>query len=146
MDRRESIEKFLEDVVKTVKGGLGKVITRTDQLTHMGRLKVDILSLKRDRDKKLAELGARAYELLIGQRSADIENDAQIRTCVETIEELDERIALKQDEYQRVAKMTTEQAGETPASPAGSAETVDPSRTVEEAAAGLEAEPSRSKK
>ena len=144
MEKKETVERFFDDVVKTVKVGFDKVVAKTDQLTHMGRLKMDILSIKRDIEKQYGSLGERVYELVAKQKQTEIEQDEQVKTAVGKIEELEERLALKNDEYEHVARaqkaaaaQQTEDAAEGSES---KSELVDEATAVEEAAAGLDGE------
>ena len=60
---KKDLENFFDEVVTTVKDGLNKLAEKTDQLTQIGRLKLDIISLKREIEKNFAELGGRVYQL-----------------------------------------------------------------------------------
>ncbi|MFQ5632615.1 MAG: hypothetical protein ACE5I1_27925 [bacterium] len=137
MEKKESVEKFLDDVVKTVKVGFDKVVAKTDQLTHMGRLKMDIMSINRDIEKNYTELGTRVYLLIAKGKNTSVNEDNQVQSLIEKIEELEERLALKKDEYDHVAR-SEKQAAEAKENTAAdeTAETV----TAEDVAAGVEAE------
>lgn len=104
MEKKESVEKFLDDVVKTVKVGFDKVVAKTDQLTHMGRLKMDILSINRDIEKKYIELGTRVYLLIAKGKNTSVNEDNQVKSGIAEIEDLEERMSLKKDEYEHVAR------------------------------------------
>lgn len=144
---RESVERFLGDVVKTVKDGFDKVVQKTDQLTHMGRLKVDILAIKRDIDKLLAALGRRVYTLKVEGKQAEIAEDAEVTELVQKVEKLEERLALKKDELEHLSRAQAEaEAAQPDSAPGGENEPeaaeadAVPAATAEEAAAGLESE------
>jgi hypothetical protein len=142
MEKKETVEKFFDDVVKTVKVGFDKVVAKTDQLTHMGRLKMDIMSINRDIEKKYTELGTRVYLLIAKGKNTSVNEDNQVHTVISKIEELEERLALKKDEYDHVARSqkqaTASQKEETEA-PKTDENVVHESASAEEAAAGVDA-------
>ena len=131
MEKKETVEKFFDDVVKTVKVGFDKVVAKTDQLTHLGRLKMDIMSINRDIEKNYTELGTRVYLLIAKGNNTSVNEDNQVQSLNEKIDDLEERLALKKDEYDHVARSEKKAAADSEAS-----DTV----TAEDAAAGVEAD------
>lgn len=112
MDKKDSLEKFIDDVVKTVKGGVDKLVEKTDQYTHMGRLKLDIMAIKRDIDKNMTGLGRQVYKLVSSGDTANLAKNEHVKAFSDKIKELEERLALKKDELEHVAR-TEKEAGET---------------------------------
>lgn len=143
MERKESVEKFFDDVVKTVKVGFDKVVAKTDQLTHMGRLKMDIMSINRDIEKKYTELGTRVFLLIAKGNNTSVNEDIQVKGFIGKIEELEERLALKKDEYDHVARAQKRaaEAQEAEATPQeAESRDVRESASAEDAAAGVDTE------
>lgn len=143
MEKKESMERFFDDVVKSVKVGFDKVVAKTDQLTHMGRLKMDIMSINRDIEKKYTELGTRVYLLIAKGKNTSVNEDNQVHAVIGNIEDLEERLALKKDEYDHVArsqKRAAEAQKEEPPVSKAEENVVNESESVEEAAAGIDAD------
>lgn len=152
MEKKESVERFFDDVVKTVKVGFDKVVAKTDQLTHMGRLKMDILSINRDVEKKYIELGTRVYMLIAKGKNTSVNEDNQVQSIISGIEDLEERLSLKKDEYDHVARTQSNAAAaeqpaeEAPATEAADKESEPETPTAEEVAAGVEPEAEKTSK
>jgi len=93
---------FLDDVAKLFKRGITVVAKKTDEYTKIGKIKVDLIGIKRDIEKKFTELGGRTYQLIAEQSNTKIATNEEIKTIIDTIKELNEKLRLKKDELDQV--------------------------------------------
>ncbi len=95
---------FWEDVKKTVKQGVSVAAEKTEEYTRIGKVKVDILSLKRNLDKNMNALGGQTYEFLTSKKQGSLAANAAVKKIVEKIGELKKSIAAKEKEIDKIKK------------------------------------------
>ncbi len=100
---RKDLENLFEDVLNSVKDGLNKLAQKTDQLTQIGRIKLDIISIKRDIEKQFTDLGGRVYQLY-RSKNEDVLADEEVKGFINRIEELETRLEAKKEELEKVQK------------------------------------------
>ena len=54
-----------DDIARTIRDGVGTVVEKTEELTKIGKIKVDIINIKRNVDKNFSELGGKVYHLIV---------------------------------------------------------------------------------
>ena len=96
---------------------VNKVIDVTQRFTKIGRIRVDILSLKREIDHQHTLLGRHVYDKVKAGESDKLPGDEQVQSYVQKIDELKARVAEKEAEIEalRARKeeaMTPEEAEE----------------------------------
>lgn len=123
MEKEKPLEKFFDDVLKTVKDGLDKLVDKTDQLTTIGRIKLDIMSVKRDIEKKFTDLGGRVYQLAVEQNEKEVLADGEVQNHFEKIKELQRRLTEKEKELEKAKQEAPEEAAAEEAAEAEAAET-----------------------
>ncbi|MFQ5606164.1 MAG: hypothetical protein ACE5HS_23075, partial [bacterium] len=64
-----------DDIAKTIREGVDTVVEKTEELTKIGMIKMDIINIKRNVDKNFSELGGKVYHLLVEENKAQIAND-----------------------------------------------------------------------
>lgn len=101
---KKSLEGFFDDIVKTVQDGLTKLADKTDQLTQMGRLKLDIVSIKREIEKQAAALGSRVYRLAVQEKNDAILDDPEVKSYFEKLSGLEDRLATKKAEMEQASE------------------------------------------
>ena len=74
----ENLKKGLETGIKTI-------TEKTEELTELGRLKLEILSTKRELEKYFIELGGRIYQLMKENETGDVSKNNEIKNLVEKI-------------------------------------------------------------
>ena len=99
--------KFAEDV-KTVSGRTTRGACRAVQ---MGVLRVDLISLRRDRSRALADLGERALSLWTGGAASTIEADPEALRIRERITAVDRDIDAKREEIDRLREEGRAESG-----------------------------------
>ncbi len=81
------------DVWKTIKTRITKNVQRagnkTVEMTKVGRIKIDVLALKKEIEEKFVELGGRVYHLNIEGDKININSDKKIQQLIEQIKELE---------------------------------------------------------
>ncbi len=100
--------KLAEDV-KTVSGRTGRGARRAVQ---MGVLRVDLISLRRDRSRALSDLGERTLSLWASGTVATIETDPEALRIRERITAVDQEIATKREEINRLREEGRAESGD----------------------------------
>lgn len=93
----------------------GREITReaadkAEELTKLGKIKLDIFQIKRDIEKKLTDLGGVAYELLNAPESTDIPSNAKVQSLVQEIKNLEQQLKVKEAQYEQVKAAAKEES------------------------------------
>ena len=95
------------DEVRTVSDRTRRGAKRAVQ---MGVIRVDLVSLRRDRSQALADLGERALTLWRGGAAAEIESDEEALRLRARIDAVDEAIETKRAELARLRQGATAEA------------------------------------
>ena len=85
------------NIKKGFMDGLQSATDKTSEYTRIGRIKIDILGVKKEIEEKLLELGGRLYDLVAEKQNFNIENDKYILQLIEQIKELE--IELKKESF-----------------------------------------------
>ena len=76
-----------------IKSGISKNMqyagNKTVEMTKVGRIKIDVLALKKEIEEKLVELGGRVYHISIENKAIDLNSDKKILQIIEQIKELE---------------------------------------------------------
>ncbi len=88
MDR----EKLWDNIRQGFKEGVQFTVQKTEELTRIGRLRLDILSQKRKIDRKFSELGGLVYESLREEDREKMEIEAAVQSVVNDLRELEQRL------------------------------------------------------
>ncbi len=105
---KKDLENLFDEVVATVKDGLNRLAQKTDQLTQIGRIKLDIVSIKRDIEKQFSELGGRVYELWAEKAADNPLEDEQVKNYLSKVEELHKQLEAKKEELEKVSQQEAE--------------------------------------
>ncbi len=84
----ENLKKGLEQGIKTI-------TEKTEELTEMGRLKLEIMSVKREIEKDFVELGGRVYQLIKENKDNNLSHSTEIKALVEKVKVEEKKL----DEY-----------------------------------------------
>ena len=95
---------FWEDVKKTVKQGLSVAAEKTEEYTRIGKIKVDIMGIKKDIDKTYREMGMGVYELLDKKQAAAIAKDKILLELKVKIDNLKQTLKDKEAEIEEIRK------------------------------------------
>jgi len=93
-----------EDIKKTVKEGFSTAAEKTEEYTKIGKLKVDILNIKRNIDKTYTDLGRDVYSLIKGAQKNDLAKNEKVAKHIKQIDELKAKLKAKEAEIDAVRK------------------------------------------
>jgi len=91
-----------DDIAKTIREGVDTVVEKTEELTRIGRIKVDILNIKRNVEKNFSELGGRVYQLISKEKKTAISTDKEANEIIECIKILEKELDDKKSELVKV--------------------------------------------
>lgn len=89
-----------DDIARTIRDGVETVVEKTEELTKIGKIKIDIINIKRNVDKNFSELGGKVYHLIVEENKTEVTDQKDIQDIIESVKilqnELDEKnLALK---------------------------------------------------
>ena len=113
------MSKLWDDIAKNIREGIDTVVEKTEELTKMGKIKVDIINVKRNIEKNFSELGGRVYHIIVEENSTKIAGDQEVKELIECIKILEKELAIKNEELNNVKsgeqKASAEDESATPA-------------------------------
>lgn len=89
------------DIAKTVRDSVDSVVSKTEELTKIGKIKIEIISIKRNIEKQFAELGGTVYHL-IDEKKTSIPSNADVKEIVEKVKKLEQQLNAKKEELEKV--------------------------------------------
>ena len=96
------METTWEKIKKGMSEGLQNLSAKTGEMTHIGRLKIEIIAVKRDIEKAFIELGGRVYHNLEEKHEDDILSDHRIKKLVKDIKALELRLRTLEEKIEQV--------------------------------------------
>ena len=102
------MEKLWERIRKSVVEGATYAAEKTEELTKLGRAKIDILNLKHKISKSFTELGGVAYESLKTGNAAALKDSAEIAAIIETIKGLEKDLDEKEKAFEKMKQKSEE--------------------------------------
>ena len=96
---------FWETVRKNISAGIHTVSEKTDELTKIGRLKIEIVAVKRDIEKSFMELGGRVYDLLKSDKKISMAKDSEIQNLTKKISGFEDRLDQLESEVVQIQEM-----------------------------------------
>ena len=96
------METTWKNIKKGLSNGFRNLSDKTDQMTKIGRLKIEILAVKRDIEKAFIELGGRVYHKVEEEEEKDIFPDQQINKLIKDIKSLENKLVSLEEKIQRV--------------------------------------------
>lgn len=95
--------KFFSSLSKMVADGYNNISDKAEEVTKIGRVKIEIIATKRDIEKLFVELGGRFYNNFEKQ-SATIFKDKEIRDLVEQIREKEKQLESLKEKIDKIKK------------------------------------------
>lgn len=90
-----------EKIKRSLKESFSQALEKSEELTRLGRLKLEILQINQQIEKLFAELGGYAYHE-IKSGTTKIAAVPRIQQLVEEIEKLEEELQAKESELERI--------------------------------------------
>ncbi len=91
-----------EDIKKELSGGFQTVADKTSEYTKLGRIKIDVLGLKKEIEEKFIELGGRVYQRAIEENINSINKDMHISQLILQIKELEQELKIHKKDMQNI--------------------------------------------
>jgi hypothetical protein len=91
-----------EDIKKSVKQGLTFAADKTEEYTKIGKVKLDVLNLKRDIEKNFKEMGMEVFDLLGQAKKVNIADNAKVKELADKIIELRKTLEVKEAEIEKI--------------------------------------------
>lgn len=104
---------FWDDLSRVFKRSVSVVAKKTDEYTKIGKIKVDIIGIKREIDKLFGLLGGKVYHLIAEEKNTKIASNEEVKELMAKINELNEKLVQKKEELEQVRKEYGEQGIET---------------------------------
>ncbi|MBN2011174.1 hypothetical protein JW960_17645 [candidate division KSB1 bacterium] len=95
---------FWDDFQRVFKKGVTVVAQKTDEYTKIGKIKVDIIAIKRDIDKRKTELGNQVYQMLAVEKNTKVSTDETVKNIIQTVSDLNAKLEQKKVELEAVRK------------------------------------------
>ena len=115
-----SSEDRWSQVRQTLREGFEFTVQKAEELTRLGRLKIEIASQKRKLARQIAELGARVYALMSEneERTEPVQADEQVKELLQRSAELESELQKLKDKYEEMVQAmrsssVSEEKGET---------------------------------
>lgn len=105
----DKADKLWQDVKKGVKDTVTYVTEKTEELTAIGRLKMDIAGIKRKTEKKYNDLGRIVYEKLEKEEGLVLDADEDVKQVMKEISSLGVELEQKEKELEEVGKKEKEE-------------------------------------
>ncbi|MBN1408520.1 MAG: hypothetical protein JW956_12055 [Calditrichaceae bacterium] len=90
------------NIKKGLMEGIHTATDKTSEYTKIGRIKIDILGVKKEIEEKLLELGGRLYDKIVEKDQYDIQNDKYIMQLIEQVKELENELKKYSQELNRI--------------------------------------------
>ncbi|MBN1559937.1 hypothetical protein JW998_06785 [candidate division KSB1 bacterium] len=92
----------MASLLDSIRDGLELVVDKTEEYSKIGKLKVDIFTIKRNIEKQFTELGGRAFELLTGDDPKSLQKDEQVTKLIGEIQALEQDLKEKEADIDQV--------------------------------------------
>ncbi len=109
-----------EDIKGKFERGFSAAAEKTEELRKIGKIKVDIIGIKRSLDSRHQELGKETYTLLSADKKAAPGQNAKVKELVAAIDALNASLSQKEKEIEQIkteAAAKKAAAAEKPAEP-----------------------------
>ena len=93
-----------EDIKKTVKEGVSVAAEKTEEYTKIGKVKVDVLNIKRNIEKLHEDLGKEVYRSISTGKKADLASNEKVAGLVKKLDDQNEMLKKKEKEIEKIKK------------------------------------------
>ena len=102
------MSKIWEDLKTYVKQGATAVAEKTEELSKVGKIKIDIMGIERNLQKTLSELGGQVYHLAADDKKAKLLDDEKVQEIIEKVKDFETQLEEKKQELEEVGKEKAE--------------------------------------
>ncbi|MFH1212966.1 MAG: hypothetical protein V1681_02670 [Candidatus Neomarinimicrobiota bacterium] len=95
---------------------------KAEEMTKLGKVKLDIFQIKRDTDKKFTDLGGVVYGLLDQTEKVEIYDNEKVNALVAEIKNLEKQLKEKEELYQSIRNASKNEPQKPDVPPAQEAE------------------------
>ncbi|HPC35708.1 MAG TPA: hypothetical protein P5268_03950 [Candidatus Marinimicrobia bacterium] len=81
---------------------------KAEEMTQLGKIKLDIFQIKRDIDKKYTDMGRVVYSLLNQETKTNVTKDENVIKLVNDLKELEKKLKEKEAHYQKIQESSKE--------------------------------------
>ncbi len=101
---KKNIEGLWDDVRMWMTDATKTALKEAEDLTRRGRLKMDLVRLSHELEKKMAELGVKVYGRYSKSPDAPIAVDEELRSLMREIAKVEAEVAKNQQDYEAEKK------------------------------------------
>jgi len=101
---KKKIEGIWDDVRVWLTDATKTALKEAEDLTRRGRLKMDLVRLSRELEKKMADLGVKVYGRYSRTPDSPITVDDELRGLMRDIAKIESEVAKSQQEYEAEKK------------------------------------------
>ncbi len=91
-----------EKLKKGFMEGIQTATDKTSEYTKIGRIKIDVLGLKKEIEEKFIELGGRTYHFVTEEKKYNLKGEKEIAQLIERIKELETELNSYEEELRRI--------------------------------------------
>ena len=102
---------FWDDLAGFFKKGVSVVAQKTDEYTKIGKIKVDVIGIKREIDKQHTAIGKKVYQLIAEEKNTKIATNEEIKEAIDKVKELNVKLSQKKEELEAVRNEYAEKTG-----------------------------------
>lgn len=98
-----------EDVGKGLKRIGSTAFKRSEELTRVGRVRIDIAGIRRNVDKAYRDLGEKVYNMITVEINFDIANNEEVKELIGRVRSLQEELKVREEELERLREERREE-------------------------------------
>ncbi len=91
-----------DDIARTIRDGVDTVVEKTEELTKIGKIKIDIINIKRNVDKNFSELGGKVYHQIVEENKTKVTDQKDIQDIIESVKILQKELEEKNLELKKI--------------------------------------------
>ena len=91
-----------EDIRDGIRDGIELVVDKTEEYTKIGKIKMEIVGIKRNIEKHFSELGGRVYEIMKENKRKSVGADEEVKRLVEELIEMEKSLDEKKNEIIKI--------------------------------------------
>ena len=91
-----------DDIKKKVQEGVAVAADKTDELRKIGKVKVDIIGVKRSLDTGYKDLGMAVHDFISSGKKGDLKQDSKVKELVTAIDGFVASLVEKEAEIEKI--------------------------------------------